>query len=107
MARMNDPATPSGPGLTGLGKVVSFLLIAGLIGLGVFVRTKRGSRPAGGPPLQPTTPGATSDGRPAAGAGAAPSAGGGETNEAAVFAMSAADVVEPMTEVPRLDPPAP
>lgn len=106
MVRMNDPTTPAGPGFTGLGKLVSFLLVAGLIGLGVFVMTRRGGDKTAGPPSTPSAPSAgdtTGAGRTAA--GRTPT--GRETDEAGVFAMSAEDVVEPMTEVPRLDPPAP
>src|SRR5687768_13840526 len=42
MTRSNPPPLPqtSGPGLTGLGKLVSFILVAGLIGLSVWVRTR-------------------------------------------------------------------
>ena len=48
MTRTNPPPLPqrTGPGLTGLGKLVSFLLVAGLIGLGIYVMKKSGGRGA-------------------------------------------------------------
>ena len=99
MPRTIPPTTSAGPGLTPLGKLISFLLVAGLIGLGVFVLTRRGASNnnngggAGGTGSVATTSDPASSGR--------------ATDEASVFAMSAEDVVEPASEVPRLDPPAP
>ena len=96
MTRSNPPPLPqtSGPGLTGLGKLVSFILVAGLIGLGVWVMTRgRGEK------RDDTT---------------SQTGGAGTT---AVRTESSARTAQPdnspppeqlaelMTEVPKLDPP--
>ena len=101
MSRSNPPPLPqrSGPGLTGLGKLMSFVLVAGLIGLGVFVMTKRGKKPAE-PPGGPGAPQSTDAGSTAARsvpADAGP-ADAGPPPEA---------LAETMYEVPKLDPPGP
>ena len=90
MARNNPPPLPqttSGPGLTGLGKLVSFLLVIGLIGLGVFVMKKASSRSAdsGG------------------GGVATGEQGDGGEGAAGTPPVELADLME---EVPTLDPPA-
>jgi NitT/TauT family transport system substrate-binding protein len=94
---VNTPATPSGPGLTGLGKFITFVLVAGLIGLGIFVVTKRGEtrRPASS---------ASQDGAQSAGAGGSV-AGRSAAPQAAKF--NADEVVDTMAEVPKLDAPGP
>lgn len=91
MTRSNPPPLPqtTGGGLTGLGKLVSFVLVIGLIGLGVFVMTKRGNnaqKPAG--PSEAPVP---ADATGATGDGGAPTVALAET----------------MREVPKLDPAAP
>ena len=92
MTRNNPPPLPQtpGPGLTGLGKLVSFLLVIGLIGLGVFVMKKSGGRRAG--PAEVPTVGGSDPSRPPAPEEAGP------PPEA---------LAELMEDVPKLDPPAP
>ena len=53
MTRMHQPPTER-PGLTGLGKVVSFLLVVGLVALGVFIFTRKSRERQAGPPAGPT-----------------------------------------------------
>ena len=92
MSRSNPPPLPqtTGPGLTGLGKFVSFVLVLGLIGLGAWVMMKR-KKPA--PPAGPSA--ATQ--QPSDGAAArSAQADAGPPPEA---------IAETMREVPKLDPP--
>src|SRR4051812_40916000 len=74
------------PGLTPLGKILSFLVIIGLLGLGgyVILNKKHGA--------------GTTTSSSQSGGGDAPTTGGG---------AAAAAVVEPMTETPRLPSAAP
>src|SRR6188474_2869332 len=95
MTRTNPPPIPqtTGPGLTGLGKLVSFLLVIGLIGLGLFVMKKVGGK--GGQSGDATVAGQQG--------------GGGTSGREAQAdpgppAEALADLME---EVPKLDPPAP
>src|SRR5215204_4975511 len=74
MARMNDPATPSGPGLTGLGKFISFVLVAGLIGLGIYVVTKSGKNKDSTAPSRDVAQSGGGTGESGAGRSAAPQA---------------------------------
>lgn len=60
MTRMNDT---QGTGFTGLGKIVSFLLIAGLIAAGVWVFTRKGGSNTEGPaPSGQASPGRVQSG---------------------------------------------
>src|SRR4051812_6076563 len=95
MARVNNPATPPGPGLTGLGKFITFVLVAGLIGLGIFVVTKSGKNKYSTDRSQDAVRSGDSGGGSGAGRSATP--------QAAKF--NADEVVDTMAEVPKLDPP--
>src|SRR5687768_9802656 len=82
-------AEPQGSGLTGLGKLISFALIAALLGVGVFVVMKKGVKS----PIQSASKaddGSTSSGKSA-------DAGSGDAGAAPVASMQA--------QVPRLTPP--
>ena len=91
MARTNTPPPlpqTKGPGLTGLGKLVSFLLVIGLIGLGAFVFKRAGDR------------------RHDAASSAARQADAAREAEAAA-APPPVQLAELQEEVPKLDPAAP
>lgn len=94
MTRMNQT---QGPGFTPVGKIVSFLLIAALVGAGVWVFTRKKA-----PDANPTTP--VADARsgtaaPDARVVAGDRGGGGEA--------APEGLVETQSAVPRLDPPGP
>jgi NitT/TauT family transport system substrate-binding protein len=92
---MQDPrGGAGGSGLTGLGKLVSFVLIAGLIGLGVYVMKGRNARPRDADVQSPGGGG----GSQARVAGDSPGGDGGTAPE---------ELAETQTSVPRLDAPQP
>ena len=83
----NSPSSgSSGSGLTMLGKLVSFVLILGLVGLGAFIMMKRNAK-APAPPNTPVT----------AGNGA-----GGTGGTAAPVSFDTSDLTDLQTSSPRL-----
>lgn len=97
---MRDPRSKNGgPGLTGLGKLVTFLLIVGLIGLGIWVMTKKRTKP----PVDARSTESTRTGDEPAQARrdgeAPPAVSPGEPRPE--------ELVETQFEVPRLDPAQP
>jgi NitT/TauT family transport system substrate-binding protein len=89
MTRMQET---SGAGFTPLGKIVSFLLIAGLIGAGVWIFSKKKATQGDRGPSAGGT--VSSEARSAKGDGEKEGGGGGE---------APAGLVETQTQVPRLD----
>ncbi|HZN66350.1 MAG TPA: OmpA family protein [Tepidisphaeraceae bacterium] len=104
MTRMHQPPTER-PGLTGLGKVVSFLLVVGLVALGVFIFTRKSRERQAGPPAGPTaqTSPQTSQDQPQARPGDGPRTPDAPRSDE----PPPKELAELATEVPKLDPAAP
>src|SRR5947209_5063462 len=84
---MSNPT--SGTGLTGLGKLLSVLLVVGIIALGGWVVMKRMNKAADNTTTQTAKTGGSS------------AAGGGNANSK----FDASDLVETEFKQPKLDPP--